>query len=188
MGDVRPSEPARLFVGLLSRHRDLLDETIAALVREHGPLERASEPFPFVWTDYYAATMGADLLRVLLSFERDFDTGRLAEVKLSANRMEVEAARTGRFPEPRPLNVDPGYLTQSKLVLASTKDHAHRVHLGRGIHAEVTLAYREGAWQPQPWTYPDFRSDRYAAWLLAARDALRSSRPLSRGKKDVARA
>ena len=31
--------------------------------------------------------------------------------------------------EPRPLNLDPGYLTPAKLVLASTKDHAHRIYL-----------------------------------------------------------
>src|SRR5262249_42219216 len=107
---------------------------------------------------------------------------------LSANRMETEAARSGRFPQVRPINVDPGYLTLSKLVLASTKDHAHRIHLGRGIHAEVTLAYRDGAWRAQPWTYPDFRSERYRRWLLEAREMLHRSLSSSAGKKDVARA
>ena len=46
-------------------------------------------------------------------------------------------------------------------MLASTKDHAHRIYLGDGIYAEVTLAYRQRQWQPLEWTYPDYRRDDY---------------------------
>jgi hypothetical protein len=49
-----------------------------------------------------------------------------------------------QWPEPRPLNLDPGYLTEAKLVLATTKDRNHRLYLDRGIFAEVTLCYQRG--------------------------------------------
>ncbi len=59
----------------------------------------------------------------------------------------------------RRVNLDPGYLIASKLVLATTKDFAHRIYLGQGIYGEVTLNYRRGqGWQPHPWTYADYRS------------------------------
>jgi hypothetical protein len=69
----------------------------------------------------------------------------------------------------RRVDVDPGYLTRTKLVLATTKDYAHRVYLGRGIYAEVTLSYRQGAFHPWPWTYPDYASPEYAPQLEAMR-------------------
>ena len=88
-------------------------------------------------------------------------SGRLADIKRQTNAWEAEYAALGLHPEPRPLNLDPGYITLAKLVLASTKDHAHRIYLGDGIYAEVTLAYRDRRWQPLEWTYPDYRRDDY---------------------------
>jgi len=73
----------------------------------------------------------------------------------------------------RPLNLDPGYLTEAKLVLASTKDHAHRIYLGRGIYAEVTLHYQNGRWQSHDWTYPDFQRPDYHLFFSQCRDFFR---------------
>ena len=78
-------------------------------------------------------------------------------------------------PESRPLNLDPGYLTAAKLVLASTKDHSHRLYLAEGIYAEVTLYYRDGRWQPREWTFPDYRRADYQEFFNAARRLLRQA-------------
>jgi len=43
-------------------------------------------------------------------------------------------------------------------VLATTKNYAHRIYLGGGIYAEVTLRYQGGTFRPWPWTYPDYAS------------------------------
>jgi hypothetical protein len=60
-------------------------------------------------------------------------------------------------------------------VLASTKDHAHRIYLADGIYAEVTLAFRGGAWQPLDWTYPDYRRADFQAFFTKCRDVLRAA-------------
>jgi hypothetical protein len=96
----------------------------------------------------------------------------LASVKCRTNELEAEYAALGLHPEPRPLNLDPGYITSAKLVLASTKDHAHRIYLGEGIYAELTLSYRRRAWQPMEWTYPDYRRDDYQRFFAACREWL----------------
>ena len=72
----------------------------------------------------------------------------------------------------RPLNLDPGYITPAKLVLASTKDHAHRIYLRDGIYAEVTLSFRGRKWQPLEWTYPDYRRDDYQRFFTECREWL----------------
>lgn len=89
----------------------------------------------------------------------------------------------GRHAESRPLNLDPGYLTPAKLVLASTKDHAHRIYLRDGIFAEVTLVYRKGKWQPLEWTYPDYRRDDYQQFFTRCRERLLNCGNLGGGLK-----
>ena len=75
--------------------------------------------------------------------------------------------------ERSPLNLDPGYISLGKLALASTKDHAHRIYLDRGIYAEVTLHYRRvGGWQPMKWTFPDYRRPDYHAFFDRCREFL----------------
>ena len=55
------------------------------------------------------------------------------------------------------------------------KDFAHRMYLGRGVYAEVTLFYRHGEWLKTEWTFPDYASGRYDAFLTAARSCLRGA-------------
>jgi hypothetical protein len=110
---------------------------------------------------------------VLLAFERSFDPADLATVKLQTGDWEAAYARLGLWSELRPLNLDPGYLTPGKLVLASTKDHAHRLYLHSGVYAEVTLRYQDRAWRAWDWTFPDYRRTDYHAFLERCRDLLR---------------
>ena len=97
--------------------------------RPGGRLALESPRFDFVETHYYDATMGPGLKKVFLAFQRPFDPAELVEIKLETNRWEQEYAAAAGHAEPRPLNLDPGYLTLAKLVLASTKDFAHRIYL-----------------------------------------------------------
>jgi hypothetical protein len=90
---------------------------------------------------------------------------------------EGEYAQLARHAEPRPLNLDPGYITLAKLVLASTKDHAHRIYLGAGMFAEVTLYFKGGQWLPREWTFPDYRRSDYQRFFLQVRERLRASKP-----------
>jgi hypothetical protein len=92
---------------------------------------------------------------------------------LQANAWEEEYRASAEHSESRPLNIDPGYLTEAKLVLASTKDRDHRIYLSQGIFAEVTLHFARGGWQARPWTYPDYQRADYHAFFTTCRDYLR---------------
>lgn len=163
-----------LLLAAFSRHLDALQWAQDQASRHWGPIALASPVFSFDQTEYYASTMGSDLKKILLAFQRLVPPTSLVELKHQAGRWEVEYQQIGSCPEPRPLNLDPGYLTQAKLVLATTKDRDHRLYLDRGIFAEVTLGYQRGhGWVARPWTYPDYQSPAYHAFLNRCRDYFR---------------
>jgi hypothetical protein len=173
MAEPRTPVPALLVVASFSRHDEALAWGRARLEEEFGPLGLASAPLRFNQTRYYEPSMGPGLRKQLLAFRDLLAPDRLADVKLKANDLERTLALSGRYAEARPLNLDPGYLVLGKFLLATTKDQAHRVYLRDGIFAEVTLHYRDGAFEPWPWTYADYREQAVLDFLQQAREYYR---------------
>jgi hypothetical protein len=175
MGSARTPQPVKLIASLLAGDPALLAEARDRLAAVYGPIDFESEPLPFDHTDYYAPEHGPNLARIFVTFERLVDPGDLPAIKLRTNDIESTLAVDGK----RRVNIDPGYVSLSKLVLASTKNHGHRLYLGLGIYGEGTLVYREGGFRPWPWTYPDYGSEGYchlfngvrARYRLQLRDA-----------------
>ncbi len=154
----RPSSspaPARLFIGLLTAEPVLFATAERVLEPAYGPVDFRSEVFRWDMSRYYEREMGAGLLRRFVSFERLVSPAALGAIKRHTNRLEQSFARPPVGT--RRLNIDPGYLDATRLVLASTKDQAHRIYLAHGIYAEVTLRYHHGAFQPFDYTYTDYR-------------------------------
>ncbi|MGD9722816.1 MAG: DUF4416 family protein [Pirellulales bacterium] len=173
MGEISEPAPVLLMLAAFSRYPEALDWAQSRASEAWGPVALASPRFEFHETEYYAPTMGAGLQKCFWAFERPADPGLLEDWKLEANAWESEYANKSAHAEPRPLNLDPGYLTPAKLVLASTKDHAHRIYLARGIFAEVTLYYKERRWQHRDWTFPDYRRADYQQFFETCREYLR---------------
>lgn len=173
MGDISEPHEVLCIMAAFSRHADALDWGLERATAAWGPVALVSPRFSFTETDYYEPTMGQGIEKCFWAFERSIDPALLVERKIQANAWEAEYAGRGVHPEPRPLNLDPGYLTPAKLVLASTKDHAHRLYLASGIYAEVTLFYKDRSWQARDWTFPDYRRADYQQFFSACRDYLR---------------
>ncbi|HOW73614.1 MAG TPA: DUF4416 family protein [Phycisphaerae bacterium] len=174
MGTARSPRPVNLVCGLISNDPDLMNRAVKLLNEYFGATDEVTELWPFDDTDYYALEMGEDLRRQFISFERVVDPVQLAAVKVLTNEMERRIARDCGLPaDRRPVNLDPGYLTLSKLVLATTKDFGHRVYLREGIYAESTLHYEHGRWTAWPWTYPDYAGPRYHEFFDRVRERLR---------------
>jgi hypothetical protein len=172
MGDIHDPLPVLLILAVSSRYEEALAWTRQRAEENFGSIALASDAFEFTETAYYADTMGADLKKQFLACARPIDPAELARIKRATNAWEADYAALDRHAEPRPLNVDPGYITRAKLVLASTKDHAHRIYLQQGIYAEITLAYRHRQWQPHEWTYPDYRRADYQEFFTRCREYL----------------
>jgi hypothetical protein len=173
MGEINEPAEVLLVLAAFSRHAAALDWARQRAVGAWGPAALASQRFSFLETDYYEPSMGRGIEKCFWAFERLVDPADLAAIKRTTNDWEAEYAKEAGHVEPRPLNLDPGYLTPAKLVLASTKDHAHRVYLSGGIFAEVTLFYKDRRWQERDWTFPDYRRGDYQQFFDQCREYLR---------------
>ncbi len=133
-------------------------------------------------TDYYRQEMGENLLRKFITFERLIAPDALASIKLETNAVEMSLSGGEESNSPRRVNLDPGYVDATKLVLASAKDQAHRIYLSHGIYAEVTLLYYHGEFHPFIYTYPDYQWPETHAFLRRAQNKYREQ--LRREKKE----
>ena len=148
-----------------------LDDIIICLEGAFGLVEDRSEVIDFTQTDYYASEMGPNLKKILVSFENPFSPENLWLAKQTTIDIEHIYKRDGK----RQINLDPGYLETSKLVLASTKNFSHRVYLNQGIWAEVTLIYTENNFQKLPWTYSDYLEKEFIDFLKKVREKYKNS-------------
>jgi len=165
MGKACPAPPVKIVCGLLASGEEWAEEGRRALAGLLGEIDLSSRIIPFDLTSYYEPEMGPSLLRQFLSFQRLVSPEELAEIKLATNLLEDGLSFNSR----RRVNLDPGYVDMSRLVLATTKDASWRVYLGRGIWAESTLRFQKGSFCPWEWTYPDYRSAEAIAFFNLVR-------------------
>jgi Domain of unknown function (DUF4416) len=172
MGIVSPAAPVKLFIGMITGQPALYDQVRRPLTERFGPVDLESPVFPWTHTAYYEKEMGPDLKRQFLFFEQPVSPDTLPEIKGFTNTLEQRWVRSSPERNFRQINLDPGYVALSKLVLATTKDYSHRIYLRDGIYAEVTLMFQGKSFVPLPHTYPDFRSEEYIALFNRARQSI----------------
>jgi hypothetical protein len=150
----RPGQPApaKLVVGMFMRDRKHFEAVTAELVAGYGDLDIVSSWMPFDYTSYYEQEMGAPLFRRMVVFQGLIQQDELATIKLATNALENGL----RQKDKRQINIDPGYLLLERFVLASGKNFSHRIYIGKGIYADLTLIYQHGGFKTLPWTYPDY--------------------------------
>ncbi|MGE0680045.1 MAG: DUF4416 family protein [Candidatus Binatia bacterium] len=156
MGTPTPPQPAKLLIALLSADPKLFTITIEQLQRRYGLIDLKSKIFPWHATNYYREEMGDALLRQFVSFAELIFPEDLIRIKLETNALEFTLADATAPQSLRRVNLDPGYLDVAKLVLASTKNQAHRLYLSQGIYGEATLLYHHKAFHPFIYTYEDY--------------------------------
>jgi len=168
MGSPRQPGRALLFVATLWPKEECILRSLPLLDQSFGEVAMESPSILWEFSDYYREELGQPLYRRFLFFRRLIDPGDLAEIKLRTNAIEDSLAKDNR----RNINIDPGYLTPAKIVLASTKDYSHRIYLRDGIYGEVTLIFKKGAYIPHLNTYRDYRDERYHRIFMLGRTLL----------------
>lgn len=170
LGNISEPEPVNLIVGMLSSILEVFNVAETELEIKYGVIDKKSDIIPFTFTNYYNAEMGNNLARKFLSFKGLIKPEDIADIKIWTNNLEARISEGMRFNVKRAINLDPGYICKSKLVLATTKDYSHRIYLERGIFAEVTLQYHRSSFEPQSWTYCDYKTREYLEFFNKVRN------------------
>lgn len=167
-------DPVKIFCGLFGCEQAIAEAT-ERLVSHFGQIDCETPLVEFEFTDYYRREMGDGLLRKWVAFKRLCQRGYLVRAKHTAFQIEAGLTSDGK----RTVNIDPGYVDDAQVVLATTKNFSHRIYIGMGYYAEVTLIYKHGQFRTLEWTYPDYRSPTGLEFFIKARTAyhrqLRSS-------------
>jgi hypothetical protein len=169
MGKIQLPSPVKLFIGILSADYSFFKIAEERLSSIFGPIDLKTNPegIPFNFSNYYDKEMGTGLKRLFLSFEKLIKPEDIASIKIQTNKLEDNIAKEAKINAARPVNIDPGYLSASKVILATTKDYSHRLYIKDGIYVEITLQYRslpsggKKGFQPMSWTYPDYQTQPY---------------------------
>jgi uncharacterized protein DUF4416 len=177
MAEIHPPLPVKLFIGMISPEPALFNTCAAILTAHYGPLDFESDVLTWNRTDYYLNEMGPELYRQFLFFTQLMDPGKLPSIKHFTSSLERQFSVQAGHGVRRKINLDPGYVTEAKVVLATAKDFAHRIYIGENIYAEVTLRYntKERSFAPHEYTYPDYGSGTYLALFNRVRENLRKS-------------
>lgn len=170
MGTLKAAPLALPFVAIMFNRKTDLDRLLKILsgrlsgVMSAGPVYRVTD-----FTDYYINEFGDRLQKQFFIFQNPVNLEGFHKIKVWTNDLEF-----GSPPEAsgRILNIDPGYLEPSKLVLFSTKNFSHRTYCGAGIYAEVTMPFAHGDFTRLPWTYDDYYWAENRRFLAAVRSAM----------------
>ena len=172
MWQLKEPKPVKLIIGILAADRQCLHAAVEVLTTKFGRTDFVSNVWPFTQTDYYKDETGEHILRQFVSTERLIAPALLAKIKHKTNKLEQKLAAKLALPLPRPVNLDPGIIEPSKLILASTKNYSHRIYIGKKMYAEVTLIFDRGHWHPYDYTYPDYKQQCYFDFFEKVRTRL----------------
>ncbi len=161
MGKQKSPTPVKLVIAMLAKDKKLFDKIEEFFVDEFGDIDYRSPALSFNHTDYYKEEMGAQLKRRFISFKKAILPDEITDIKITTHIIEKKFSSQKGNSLNRRINIDPGYISASKFILATTKDYYHRIYIKNGIYAEVTLRWKNGTFQPFEWTYPDYKTKQY---------------------------
>jgi hypothetical protein len=169
MGVPHLFEEPVLFIGSLFSDTRVFDDVFPVLRENYGNILFQSSIHPWEYSGHYNQELGTPIYRNFVFFERIIDPSTLADIKLFTNSLEDIYSQSGK----RRINLDPGYLTLAKVVLASTKNYSHRIYVGKGIYAELALLHKNQQFNAMPYTYNDYKDEAYVAMFLKVRNLLK---------------
>lgn len=182
MGKIEKPKKSKLIISIIANKEIMFENAKSILIDEFGDIDNESDYQSFDYTSYYEKEMGSNLLQKLVSFNKLISPGLLSRIKHKTNKMEMILS----FDEiknnndnlkniknndiKRKVNLDPGYLTLSKFILASTKNGPARIYLNNGIYAEITLSFIKKSFCAVEWTYKNYQTPEYIYFLNNIRE------------------
>ena len=144
-----------LIIAIMYSKKETYNKVKQILEEKFGNVNKESSEYNFdQFTSFYEKEMGRNLVKRFLIFEKDIEKQDLIQIKKQTTEIEKEFSVN----EKRTINLDPGYLNEKELVLASFKKGTnYKEDLGQGVYAHKVLEFKDKEaiifWH----TFPDYR-------------------------------
>ncbi len=161
MGEIIERPPVKLIIGYIYKDENIYHNLHNRLEELYDEMNFISEKILFEHTQYYYKEMGNPLWRRFSSFKKLINSEQLPDIKITTNDLEMEYTFKENDIIHRRINLDPGYISVAKLILATTKNQQHRIYLAKGIFGDMELYYKDKSFTYWQWTYPDYRTEEY---------------------------
>ncbi len=156
MSDLNEHREVILFMSILFNQREINQTSINSLIKaKFGAFSIYTHSY-FPMKDYYEKEMGSPLMRYFLFFENKISPTQLIDIKLACDQLEKDVFKQDENITNRVVNLDPGYISASQVILSTGKPYNHRVYLDKGVYAELTYRFEANSFATLPWTYPDY--------------------------------
>ncbi len=170
MGNPKLHKPVKLIMSIIFKNTFSYEEAKCEVQNNFGELDFEYKLLFFNYTNYYEKEFGPNLFRRIISFKSLIKPEILPDIKIFTNSIEKKMAKIEENKTKRVVNLDPGYVDENKLILATTKNFSHRIYIRDGIFEEVTLYFSSKKFNAFPWTYPDYKSEKYTAIFESIRE------------------
>lgn len=180
MGRTKQAQPTILTFALLYNDEEYKTKALELIRNHFGELAETSVTSAFDYSRYYEKEIGPNLTRQYFAVAGTFYQGDIAEVKITANKIEDELADAQGN---RRVNIDPSYVTIAKLIVPTTKDATYRVYIRDGIYAQPMLYFLDNTFVPWEWTYNDYTQPEAIEFFNRVRKRAKTEFDASR-KKD----
>ena len=162
----REPDPVKFILAVTSCPGDFVTKALQKCQKEFGEIDARSPVFEFQHTSYYEREMGSGLQKRFCSFHDLHQPTALVDRKLFTLELEREFSVKSR----RKINLDPAYMELAKLVVASSKNFSHRIHLGKGVYGDLQLRYKDNKFLGHEWTYPDYEAPLATSFFTQVRE------------------
>jgi hypothetical protein len=154
-----------LFFALMYKDKEILEKTITELKNNYGDVVSKSSEYDFDFTDHYEEEFGNNLKKTIILFNKKINNEGLKNIKLKIKGIETKFSINNK----RKINIDPGYVNDKKVVLASFKKKRFKDDLGNNVFAHKVLELDNGKVKDFFHTFPDFKQEKLQKFLLNLR-------------------
>ncbi len=171
MSSLQTPFPANLTISVMFQDEALLNEVKALFEEKYGAIDMVSPYYNFSdISEYYDPEMGRDIRKVVFSFKNLLPRDEIRFVKIFADEIEHRYLKEDGS---RLINIDPGLVSLENFILTTGKNFTHRIYLGDGVFAEVTLQFSKTDIKELPWSYKDYLFEPAKSFLLKIRENYR---------------
>ena len=148
-------DKGKLLIAIMYSDKSVYAKCKNDLIDSFGRIEKESDEYNFdKFTSYYAKEMGNGLVKRFVVFKKEIDKEGLKKAKLKTTEIEKKFSKENK----RAINLDPGYLSSSELVLASFKKGTnYKEDVGDGVYLHKVLEFDKGKIITFWHTFPDYR-------------------------------